>query len=311
MLTKTIIYFRMGIGNLVLFTPAIQAIASLDESGKVDICLDSNWNDYRNPAIIDYLSNMQIVESIIKYPEERFTKNYKTWFYTLHAEHSEAFDIFKENGKRGTELEPDWLCFTHEIFYYMNVCRKYGYKGKIFNQYVPITELKDNCLPDNRIKIGIANGTFAGSMKLNKQWLYFKELVDVLKILYPNCFIIKLGFNNELSEVTNFDKDYVNKLSITETVGIINKLDLFIVNDTALMHVADALNVNTIAIFGGTLVSKNGPLSKKISIVKSGIICQPCQKTMMFDSCENPICLKELTVGDVISVVKKKLCTQN
>ena len=35
----TIVYFKNGLGNFLMMTPAIQALASMEESGKVDVCL--------------------------------------------------------------------------------------------------------------------------------------------------------------------------------------------------------------------------------------------------------------------------------
>jgi len=301
--TKTIVYFKHGIGNLIMFTPAIQAIASMDESKQVDICLDSEWNDYRRPAFDDFFSKWSLIQNIVNYPKDDFTKEYKTWFYTGHSEHSKALDIFKERN-RLQMIDPDWSSGIHEIFYYMNMISKYGYHGSLPDQYIPITD-KINIDKNGKYLIGICNGTYAGNMKTVKQWFYFNELVKLLKYYY-NCQVVKLGYRDELMEV-NTDFDFVNKLSLTETAYVIKQLDLFITNDTALMHVGDALQTNMIVLWGGSMCSKNGALSKNAYNLKLNLPCQPCQRTGMFYNCNDPICLNNLTVGDVMVIVKDKL----
>ena len=300
--TKTIIYFENGLGNFILMTPAIQALASMDSTGKVDICLSSDWNDSRKPALIDICNSWDIIEDIIEFPKQNFKKKYDSWYYSLHTERSDAFKIFQvHNPKCG--LSVHWgKTMMHEVEYYFEGVRRMGYKGPILSQYMP-TSNKPTLAPSERPTVAICNGSF-GKLKSCKQWPHFDKLVHTLKAVY-NTRIIKIGYGHELEKVCG-DIDYVGKLSITETAAVLKQVDLFITVDTGNMHIADALGVPTLAIFGGSLLSKNGPLSSACRIIKSGLPCQPCQCTSgLFDKCENPKCLSELYAGDVMSYINK------
>jgi len=304
-MTKTIVYFKHGLGNLIMLTPVIKALSTMDESGKVDVCLSSEWNDSRRPAFDEFFKLWDVVEDVVNYPREKFTKKYTTWFYTGHSEHSEAFDYFREKNPMLSEC-PDWKDrVKHEAFWYMDVLDTYGYNGPMYNQEVPVKPIVFNRDPD-KIYIGICNGTYSNKMKNSKQWHYFQELVDVIKMKYDNAVIVKIGYGEELSGI-NADIDYVDKLSFCESAGVISTLDLFITTDTANMHVADALLVNTVALFGATFVSKNGPINKTTRIVTTGLKCQPCQRTPNFYNCEHYSCMTKLTVGDVMQEVDKFL----
>lgn len=79
-----------------MMTPAIQALASMDSSGKVDICISSKWHDDRRPAFEDFFDKWDIIEEVINYPEMNFTKDYTRWFYTGHSEYFDAMDIFSK-----------------------------------------------------------------------------------------------------------------------------------------------------------------------------------------------------------------------
>lgn len=67
-------------------------------------------------------------------------------------------------------------------------------------------------------------------------------------------------------------------LSIQETAAVIKNSGLLISNDSGLMHVADALGVPLIAIFGST-VEELGffPVSKQATVIQNlGLYCRPC-----------------------------------
>ena len=305
--TKTIIYFKHGLGNLVMLSPAIRALASMDASGQVDICLSSEWNDSRRSSYDDYFDKWDIVQNVINYPKEDFSKKYKIWFYTGHSEHSEALNIFLKKSRLQIEA-PEWKeRKIHEVFWYMEQVYKLGYTGHVPNQYVPLA--KKPVLKNGKLTIGICNGTYSMKMTASKKWPYFNELVYTLKN-YCDAKIIKVGYQNELEDVKT-DINYVDKLTFTETAKVISQLDLFITTDTANMHVGDALQIPMVVLFGGTLISKNGALSKKAVNLTLGLSCQPCQKTNKFYNCDHYNCINKLTVGDVMTKVKEVLNGKN
>ena len=71
------------------------------------------------------------------------------------------------------------------------------------------------------------------------------------------------------------------------------------------MHIANALNVPMIALFGPTFMAKNGPRSKKARIIKADMDCVPCQDAPAFWSCEKYRCMESITAGDVMHEVRR------
>jgi heptosyltransferase-2 len=63
-----------------------------------------------------------------------------------------------------------------------------------------------------------------------------------------------------------------------EALALIKRCQLFVSNDSGLMHVAAALNVPTVAIFGSTDPLATGPRGKNARIVKQDTECSPCLK---------------------------------
>ena len=71
------------------------------------------------------------------------------------------------------------------------------------------------------------------------------------------------------------------------------------------MHIASALNVPLIALFGSTDHTLTGPyFNERATIVNKQVSCSPCFKR----SC--PIdfrCMKEITVEEICQIVNEKL----
>jgi len=305
-MSKTIIYFKHGIGNMIMFSPAIQAMASIDESKKIDICLDSEWNDQRRPMYDEYFKNCPFVNDIINYPKQDIINNYNIWFFTGHAENSSALQKFRQ--KRIIKLDvPNWReSKLHEIIWYMLHTFNYGYRGEIPKQFSPVSANKILQKENDFKYVGLCDGTFDYRMKGAKQYPYFKQLNDSIKNYYSNVKTVKIGYLNELEDV-DADFDFVNKLGYLDNAQLISELDFLITTDSGNMHIADALDVPMLVLFGGSLVSKNAPKSKKSDILKLNLECQPCQGMPGFSECTHHDCMCKMESNLVMSKLRRLL----
>ncbi|HEX9974914.1 MAG TPA: glycosyltransferase family 9 protein, partial [bacterium] len=130
----------------------------------------------------------------------------------------------------------------------------------------------------NRNIIGIA----PGSIWNTKRWIkeYYLELV---KLLEKNDFQIVLIGGKEDFELCNFIKNssgasnVAGALSILESAALIEKLDLLITNDSAPLHIANAVKTDVIAIFGPT-VQELGfyPFRENDKVIEVDLDCRPC-----------------------------------
>lgn len=97
--------------------------------------------------------------------------------------------------------------------------------------------------------------------------------------------------------------DFVGKLSIRETAAVISRCDLFVSNDTGLMHVAVALGVPVVAIFGPTDPRCTGPYSDRSAVVTPAIDCAPCYDGWRVQ-CDTRACLDAISVDDVVAAAR-------
>lgn len=94
------------------------------------------------------------------------------------------------------------------------------------------------------------------------------------------------------------------KTRLREAIAIIDRCRFFITNDSGLMHVAAALDVPQIAIFGPTNHVTTSPISPRSHMVRVPTACSPCLKP------ECPIdhhCMKDITVDMVYHMAESLL----
>ncbi len=84
---------------------------------------------------------------------------------------------------------------------------------------------------------------------------------------------------------------------LATAAAIIENLDLFVSNDSGLMHVAAALKRPQVAIFGSTDPEATGPLNPRAKIVRVEVPCSPCLSRTCARHYE---CFEKIQVSDVL-----------
>ena len=106
--------------------------------------------------------------------------------------------------------------------------------------------------------------------------------------------------------IDNGVDNYINlaaKITLKELIFQIANLDLFITGDSGPMHLAAALQVPTVAIFGPTKYQETSQwMNKKSVIVKKNLECQPCMKRVCPLKHHN--CMKLIQASEVLEAVK-------
>lgn len=66
------------------------------------------------------------------------------------------------------------------------------------------------------------------------------------------------------------------KTSLADLMGVLAELSVFLSNDSGPMHLAAALGVRTVAVFGPTDARETGPASASARVVREPVDCSPC-----------------------------------
>lgn len=160
--------------------------------------------------------------------------------------------------------------------------------------------------------IGISPSAAYGTAK---QWLpeRFRELIIRIRKEMPDCEVLLLGSGKEREKIAkiieNMDDaenkihNLAGRLSLGQAIAAVSLCDVFVSNDSGLMHVASSLRVPLAAIFGPTQPHKTGPLkeyNEKVKILHHPVQCAPCNDR---DCPIDHPCMKAVTVDEVFQAM--------
>lgn len=162
--------------------------------------------------------------------------------------------------------------------------------------------------------IGIAPGSVWGT----KRWLPegFAQVADDLNEP-PDTGVILIGSKADFKSANQVQQaaksDVINlagKTSVSQLAALIERLALFISNDSGPVHVASALDIPTLAIFGATVPAQGfSPLATRQAIVEvKDLPCRPCGAHGP-TTCplEHFKCMRQITPEMVIKAAKELL----
>lgn len=95
--------------------------------------------------------------------------------------------------------------------------------------------------------------------------------------------------------------------TLRELAGLISFCSLVVTNDSAPVHIAAALEVPCVTIYGPTNPLAVGPRIATHHVVKSSAECSPCYSNERFPGCDDPFCVRDIAVETVLKAARKAL----
>ncbi len=144
--------------------------------------------------------------------------------------------------------------------------------------------LKQLGLSQGSMLIGLNPGAAYGPAKC---WPpeRFSSLGKALIERFKGCHILVFGTDKDISVAGDIcaplgkrGHNLAGKTDLAEAMGLISRLNLFVSNDSGLMHIGAALDVPMVAIFGSTNPSTTGPWSNNSRVIRHELPCSPCLK---------------------------------
>ncbi len=180
--------------------------------------------------------------------------------------------------------------------------------------------LSENSILKSDILIGILPGCGAswGVDAQKRRWNAekFAILADKLIEQY-GAKIVLLGDSKETevaSRVKSMMKNrvinYCGKTSVGELVGLLAKCKFIVTNEGGPLHMAVALGIGTVSIFGPVDEKSYGPYFVKgshIVVARKDLPCRPCYKKFKYNDCNKQLCLETITVDEVFEAAEKVL----
>ncbi len=238
-----------------------------------------------------------------------------------------GFDYKRRGGFLTHRISIEGYTSKHVVEYYLDLLKFIDIKPQHYNLELFISaecKLKSKNIlarygiKESELVVGIAPGAGAswGKDAAVKHWPAEKygELADRIAENF-NAKIIIFGDGSEkpIAEVIMNTARYkpidlAGKTTLEELAGLISNLNILITNDGGPLHMAVALGIKTVSIFGPVDETVYGPYppSAKHTVIKEDIDCRPCYQNFRFAGCMNDRrCLEDISVDEVYSAVDK------
>ena len=171
--------------------------------------------------------------------------------------------ILKVAGMKEFEMKPEYFIPAENLIKADEILIKTGFQNASF-------------------LTGVCPGAAYGPAKVWPKERYLNVINRLMK--ENNSHIIVFGGPKELDIVNFLLKNAIYSAKITScpaediltSAALMKKCGLFITNDTGPMHIAAALGVPVLAIFGSTNPVWTGPLGNKTNVIFEKLDCSPC-----------------------------------
>lgn len=329
------------IGDLLLSTPVIKALRDSYPNAYIAVMV--------SPYAKDIVEGNPYCDGIISYDKEgkhkswqrtlKFSRNLKKKKFDLavilhptNRVHWVAFlaGIPKRVGygrKCGFLLtdkikHSKHLGEKHELEYNLDLIRYLGIHPKDKSLFMPLNPDSQKQIEELFEELGINNNDrllaiHPGASCSSKIWQNsrFAEVADKLIEKYGFKVLVVSGLK-DIPLARNVIKlmrypaiDLAGKTSVSQLASVLKRCQLFISNDSGPVHIASALGVPVISIFGrsqkGLGPKRWGPLGEKNKVLHKEVGCIEC---LAHNCLKNFECLKAITVDDVLKTADLMLC---
>jgi len=209
----------------------------------------------------------------------------------------------------------------HEAEYNLDLVSELGISGNPDDLFMPVRQDSERYIDDLFIKEGINPqdrilAINPGASCPSKIWPPGNFARVVEKLAGPHNFKIlilggpkEIGLADKLAqEIKGKVINLAGKTSVSQLASIFKRCSLFISNDSGPVHIASAVGVPVVSIFGrnqpGLSPRRWGPLGKSSKYLHKDAGCIQC----LAHNCKKEFaCLKAITVADVVSAAESIL----
>ena len=131
------------------------------------------------------------------------------------------------------------------------------------------------------------------------------------KIIFTGSKSERTLIDNTINNMKEKNKKNIilaNDITLKQLALLIEKCSLFICTDTGPLHLASAMKTPSISFYGPNTPYLYGPIGENNTFFYKNLKCSPCLSVYNAKSanCRNPMCLKKVSVEEVINVISKK-----
>ncbi len=330
----------IGLGDTILTTPAVHLLKKNFPNYKITYFTMGNQQKYilQNNPYIDNIISYPLIQNKFKSIYQilkNITLQYpiNITFYPSNRYHYNIFSILTLAKERYGHK------YINDKWWYLNSLKNKTIKENInyhcveenvelirllepsiSNQNIPNLEVfltdqeitsAEKLIPKRKINIGIHAGCDIKKNHINRRWP-LNNFVELINKLNDNFKFFIFGntqeknINQFIIENTKSDTTLIEYPNIRDTAKLINQMNVFISNDSGLMHLASALNIPTIVILGPTNQTLIKPWKIPHKIISLNLKCSPC-----FNYSPKPLTCSQFNQFECVKNISSDLVINN
>ena len=319
---KILIVKPSSFGDVVQANPILQAVKSKWKDSLTDWLVFTQWKQ-----VVELFPNINSIKCWNR------KGGIKAFFETLKECNKENYDLvidlqgllrtaifcklLKAKQKVGVSgmKELSWLLIKEPYKRNKNenaVIRNLNSLSYITKEkYEPCFNISVDTVPYNMLnKYGIKEGDkivafVPFSRGKTKTWNSdnYIVLADMVKSFDKDIKIIILGSQADYGKIKSDNIiDLCGKTDIKELAGILSACEIAVGADTGAMHLANAIGIKNVFIFGGSDIKETAPYGNNSKVISANLSCSPCRGKCKFDKEK---CLEQIKPNTVFESVKE------
>jgi ADP-heptose:LPS heptosyltransferase len=313
---KILVIFPGALGDFVCFLPALERLAA---GRGVDLLAKSEYRDLVPPAVATRsLECYEITRLFVPGAGKderlkRFFGSYESIYSWMGSGHPDFIRRLQRLSAGRLKIFPFLPAEspTHATDHYLS-CLGENHMRHVF----PTVRLKSDALHWGRrfwLQHGLEKGKVLalapGSGAREKNWPaeFYKVVIEWWEKRFGGKIIVVLGPVEEQKGETGNDWGHTlvaQGLDLAKVAALLSRCDLYLGNDSGVTHIAAALGVESVALFGPTAPGQWAPRGKKVTVVTKNVECSPCDRAVM-KVCPHRKCLTMLGPGEVIPILER------
>ncbi len=301
--SKVLVRATNWLGDAVMSLPAVRTVRQVFRQAHVTVVA--------RPAVADLYAREGAIDEVIVYAAGQSLRQKRAFAARLRAERFDcaillqnAFDAallawmagiperigYRRDGRgflltRAITVPDPGEIPRHERFYYLELLRRAG----LIEHYPATPEIRLDGIEGAREAglrrlaglglagpvIGISPGAAYGNAK---RWLPERFVETAVALGHPAVVFGSPAERALCERVAGAlaAPNLAGQTTLREFIELAAACRLFLTNDSGAMHVASALGVPTVAVFGATDDATTGPLGPLARVVREHAECSPC-----------------------------------
>jgi ADP-heptose:LPS heptosyltransferase len=315
-LRRISVLFPGALGDFICFLPAL---STLGENAQVDLYARAEFADLVPPAI--KVSSLERYEIRRLYVAGGADDERVRSFFATYA------SIYSWTGSQQSEFVRQLECVSggrarvfpfrasdkkmHQADYYLSCI------GEAYHpQRIPTVGLRPDAVAwsgnfwSQHSLQGKAVLTLApGSGAREKNWpvAFFRDISEWWRRETRGAVVMLVGpVEEDRGELEPLlDRVLVaRKLTLAQAAALLDRSDLYLGNDSGITHLAAAMGVPTVALFGPSDAQRWAPRGARVTLLERKVECSPCDTSVM-KSCSHRQCLTAFYPSAVIGELEK------